>query len=95
MLEITAFRLVAGADEEAFLAADGRVQCEFAYRQPGLMRRTTARGADGAWIVIELWRADADADVAAGPRHHDEATGVFLSFVDPTTVRTRRYTTLD
>jgi hypothetical protein len=95
MLEITAFRLVPGADEEAFLAADSRVQCAFAYRQPGLMRRTTARGADGAWIVLDLWRSDADADAAAGRRHDDEATAAFLSFVDPTTVRTGRYTTLD
>ncbi|HXQ74976.1 MAG TPA: hypothetical protein VN791_00670 [Acidimicrobiales bacterium] len=63
MIEIMTFRLSPGADEEAFRAADGEVQSDFAYQQPGLLRRTTARGADGGWIVIDLWRSDAAATV--------------------------------
>jgi hypothetical protein len=67
VIEIMRFRLPPGADEAAFLAADRRVQEEFAYHQPGLLRRTTARGQDGGWIVIDLWRSAADADACDVP----------------------------
>jgi hypothetical protein len=95
VIEILQFRLVADADEEAFLAADRRVQTEFAYRQPGLLRRTTARGADGDWIVIDIWRSEDEARACDDRWAHDEVTGEFMSFVDPTSVHTGRYATLD
>jgi hypothetical protein len=95
MIEIMSFHLAAGADEEAFLAADRLVQSDFAYHQPGLLRRTTARGADGSWIVIDLWRSEGDADTTAARWGADAPTSTFMSFIDPATVRTERYTTLD
>jgi hypothetical protein len=95
MIEIMSFRLAPEADEEAFLAADRLVQSDFAYHQPGLLRRTTARSADGAWIVIDLWRSESDADATAVLWGGEASTSTFMSFVDPTTVRTERYTTLD
>ena len=58
VIETMTFRLVEGADESAFLLVDKRLQTEFAYQQPGLVRRTTARGVDaqaGEWVVIDLW----------------------------------------
>ncbi len=42
VIETMMFRLVDGADEGAFLAVDKRLQTEFAYQQPGLLRRTTS-----------------------------------------------------
>jgi len=95
MIEILAFRLAAGADEESFLAADRLVQGDFAYQQPGLLRRTTARGNDGAWIVIDLWRSAQDADACDALWGHDQLTAEFMSFVDKATVRSERYTELD
>jgi hypothetical protein len=95
MIEILRFRLVPGADEEAFAAADSRVQSDFAYGRPGLLRRTTARGADGAWIVIDLWRSAADADATEARWGRDPVTAAFMSFVDAATVETERYDTLD
>jgi hypothetical protein len=95
MIEITTFRLAAGADDEAFRAADTRVQSDFAYRQDGLLRRTTARSAEGAWVVIDLWRSADAADAAAARRAGDPATEAFASFVDTATVETHRYDTLD
>jgi hypothetical protein len=65
VIEIMRFRLAPGRDEAEFIAADRRLQQEFAYQQPGLVRRTTARGADGDWVVIDLWRSAADADACA------------------------------
>jgi hypothetical protein len=95
MIEIMRFRLAPGADEEAFTAADSRVQSDFAYRQPGLLRRTTARGPDGSWIVIDLWRSAADADAADARWGRDPATAAFMGFVDAASVGTERYDTLD
>src|SRR5271165_1162521 len=81
MIEIMNFRLAPGADEEEFKAADRRVQTRFAYRQAGLLRRTTARSDDGDWVVIALWRTEGDADASGERWRVDEDAGEFMSFV--------------
>ena len=95
MIETVTFRLAPDTDEAVFLDADRRVQTEFFYRQPGLARRTTARDRHGEWIVIVLWRSEADAEAAARRSEHDPAASDFMNFVDQATVRTGRYTLLD
>ncbi len=89
------FRLAEKADPQAFEAADRRVQTEFAYRQPGLQRRTVARAEDGEWVVIDLWRTDQDAERCARAWEGDPVTAEFMSFVDADSVSVRRYETLD
>ena len=89
------FRLKDGADEAAFLLADKRLQAEFAYQQPGLARRTTARGDDGQWIVIDLWRSADDADACARRWDTDPIVAEFMALVDGPSVVTSRYDTLD
>ena len=91
MIEILNFRLLDGADENGFLEADRRVQVEFAYQQPGLMRRTTARSADGEWIVVDLWQSADDADACNKQWEQDAVTQRFMSFIDASTVRANRY----
>jgi len=95
VIEIMTFRLAPGADEHRFMESDRRLQSDFAYQQAGLLRRTTARSADGHWIVIDLWRSEHDADVATARWGHDPVTAAFMTFVDESTVETRRYSTLD
>jgi hypothetical protein len=95
VIEIMRFRLVPGGDEAAFLAADRRVQEDFAYQQPGLVRRTTARGDDGGWIVIDLWRSAADARACDARWEHDPVTQGFMALLDRSTVSTERYQELD
>ena len=95
VIEVMAFRLAAGAGEAEFLAADREVQTGFAYQQPGMVRRTTARGAGGGWIVIDLWQSEADADACAARWDDDPLPRRFMALVDPDSVRTARYTTLD
>ncbi len=91
MIEILTFRLAEGADEVDFLEADRDVQTEFAYQQPGLLRRTTARGADGSWLVIDVWKGPEDADACDRAWGQDEWTARFMSLVDPASIRTARY----
>ena len=86
LIEHRTFRLVDGADSAAFVAADARFQTEVAYLQPGIIRRTTARAADGEWLVETIWYSAEHADACPPPP--DE-------LVDAATVRVRRYETLD
>jgi hypothetical protein len=90
LIEIVTFNLAPGADEAAFLAADQRLQADIAIAQRGLIRRTTARGADGGWLVLTLWASDAAADGA--PSLEDAGVS---GFVDRATLARSRYTSLD
>ena len=93
LFEITTFRLVPGADEAAFLAADVAAQA-LAHHQPGLVRRTTARGEEpGAYGVVALWWSAAEADAAAAGT--DPVTEAFLAHVDAASVAVTRLETLD
>ena len=91
MIEILRFRLVPGTDTIAFLDADKQVQTEFAYQQPGLVRRTTARGADGEWIVVDLWHSAEAADDCNAKWGRDDVTKAFMSFLDGESISTSRY----
>jgi hypothetical protein len=95
LIEITTFRLGAHATEAEFLDADRRVQTEFAYHQPGLLRRTTARDRDKGWVVITQWRDAADAEAAAARARHDPAIGDLDTLLEAGSVTTRAYETLD
>ena len=86
LLETTTFRLSEGVDETAFLAADKARQAELSPR-PGFVRRTTARGEAGAWLVLAMWWSAELADAAPPAIPQD--------LVDPGSVRRERFETLD
>ena len=70
------------------LEADRRVQTDFAYHQPGLLRRTTAWGPDGAWLVLDLWQTAEDADACSAQWGGDPVTAGFMALLDAESVRT-------
>lgn len=95
VIETMTFRLAPGADRDEFLAVDKRLQSDFAYQQPGLVRRTLGRGRgdrDGEWLVIDLWRSRADADAASAAWDEDPTAQQFMALVDRDSVDIRRYT---
>lgn len=92
IVEITTFRLAPEADSGDFLRADRDVQTELYSPAPGFLRRTTARATDGEWVVVTLWRSDADAD--AVDAEHPTARA-FARLVEPGSLTARRYTPLD
>lgn len=94
-VEIHTFRLKAGADEKAFLRADARVQTEFAPFQPGFIRRTTARGADGDWLVLVLWGDSVLAEQAIAASSTHPAVTELSGFVEASSHRLQRFETLD
>jgi hypothetical protein len=91
VIKILRFELAPGADEAAFLEADKQVQVEYAYQQPGLVRRTTARGDDGRWVVIDLWRSAEAADAGDEGWGRDPVSAAYMSFVAPDSVTVERY----
>jgi len=91
VIEILRFRLAPHTGEADFLAADRALQEDFAYRQPGLLRRTTARGEDGWWVVIDLWRSGADAEACEARWGEDPVARRFMALVDRSTVTTERF----
>jgi hypothetical protein len=95
VVEVTTFRLADGVSTDVFEDADKRFQCEFAYAQPGLVRRTVARTDDGDWLVVTLWRSPADADAALRRSGEDEAARRYLVLLESSSVRTTRYRELD
>ncbi|PZS23818.1 MAG: hypothetical protein DLM54_00640 [Acidimicrobiales bacterium] len=95
VIEIMTFRLRTGVGEAEFMAADQRVQTEFAYRQPGMIRRTTGHNRDGGWVVIDLWASTADADGSLHGWHHQPVPLEFMALVDEASVRTQRFEALD
>jgi hypothetical protein len=95
VIELMTFRLRPGAVDADFLVADRRVQTEFAYHQPGMIRRTTGRDQDGNWVVVDFWASAADADGCLEGWHNQPAPLAFMALVDDTTVRTLRFETLD
>ncbi|HUP84023.1 MAG TPA: hypothetical protein VM143_00010 [Acidimicrobiales bacterium] len=91
MLELTTFRLVDGGDPDAFVAADAAAQVGFHHLQPGMMRRTTAKGEADDWLVLILWR---DAEAAAAAEVAGESSmplQEFWAHVDRSSVEVRRF----
>lgn len=91
VVETQTFRLREGVSEEDFLAADKALQEGFAYLQEGILRRTTARGIDGDWIVVTLWYSIDNARAYADTLHPLKYG--FLDLIEH--VEIRRYETLD
>jgi len=94
MIEILTFALRAGIDDDRFVAADARVQTEFAYQQPGLARRTTGRDTDGRWLVLQVWMNEEAATDARTAFEASELGFEFASLIDPDSIRRECYTGL-
>jgi hypothetical protein len=95
MINVLTFRLLDGVDEAAFVAADARLQVEFANLQPGMLRRTTARGDDGEWAVFTIWASAAAAEAVAASSGENEVVAQFLALIDRSTLAVNQYLELE
>jgi hypothetical protein len=94
IVEVFTFRLAPEMSEPDFLLADARVQTDFYYRRPGIVRRTTARAGDD-WCVVVFWDRMDDALAAAEAARDDLAAIAFGSYMDRGSISVTRYETLD
>lgn len=92
VLEVTTFRLLAGVDDETFLARDKAVQTEVFPNSAGYLRRTTAKSADNEWLVVVLWDRDVDIDEFNARIVTNSVQLEFDELIDRASIRTKRYT---
>jgi len=95
VIEIVTFRLAPNVDEGEFVEADRRAQTEFLYKQPGLLRRTTARSVGEEWLVVTLWGSPHDVEASMAASRDDLAVSKFTALLDSSSITTKRYETLD
>jgi heme-degrading monooxygenase HmoA len=94
IIEMQRFALRPGVSEAAFRVADAEAQTAFAYQQPGLVRRTTARDSETAnWVVVTLWSDAESADTAASKAAGNPAMAQLHAMMDQARP-TERYETL-
>ncbi len=94
MFEIITFRLADGVDPAVFRTVDGRVQVEFAYQQPGLLRRTLGR-RDQTWLVLQIWTTSEAAHAASAAFDGSPLGREFLALIDPDSLVVDRYEGVD
>jgi hypothetical protein len=94
MFEVITFRLADGTDEVAFRTVDGRVQVEFAYQQPGLLRRTLGRRGQ-TWLVLQIWATPDAADAASAAFDTSPLGAEFMSLIDRDSLVVDRYEGVD
>jgi hypothetical protein len=94
VIQILVFSLNESADENEFLACDQRLQADFAYQQPGLLRRTVAKN-DRSWLVLDLWDSYENADTCDQKWDSDPLAQEWMGFVDRSTVRSSRFQELE
>ena len=92
---IRTFRLRDDADERHFLQANERVQMEFSHFQSGFVRRTVAREPHGEWVILDFWGSEEEATAADGAAPDDPASQEMSALIDPSTIATKRFETLD
>lgn len=80
--EIVTFRLLPGVDEDGFLAAARATEMPVA-SQPGFLRRSLSRDADGLWTDCIEWRDMASAEAAARAVMALPEFGAFAAAIDP------------
>jgi heme-degrading monooxygenase HmoA len=95
VIEVMSFRLATGVEDSEFLDADQRAQTEFFYRQPGLVRRTTAHDVDGEWLVLTVWDSPDHADAWVPTSGDDPAFIRWGALLEHSSTVTRRYETID
>ncbi len=92
LIEIMTFRLQPGIDGDVFVAADAVVQADFAYQQPGIVRRTIARSDDNTWLIHTIWATDEAAHAAAEAFAAADLGSDFLALIDDATIEVRTFT---
>ncbi len=94
MFEIITFRLAQGVDEATFRAADTRVQVEFAYHQPGFLRRTLGRQAD-RWLILQVWASGEAAEAASTAFDAAPVGAELMALIDVSSLSVERFAGVD
>ena len=83
VIHLVRFKLIAGADETAFRAANAQFQSEATTVLQGLERREACRSADGEWALVLRYRDLESAKTKGAP---SEAGQRIMGFIDKSTM---------
>jgi hypothetical protein len=88
VMEVVTFRLVANADDPAFLAAAKGTEA-LLRNQAGFLGRSLTRAEDGTWTDHVLWSSLAMATAGAEAMMAEPAFGPFMAMIDGSSVTMR------
>lgn len=95
VLETVTFKLQDGVSDADFAAVTATLERDFMQNLSGYRSRTTARTAEGEWLVIVEWASSEDADAGAAAFPGSEQGQAYLGKLDPATLAFSRYEVLD
>lgn len=91
VIEVVTFKLSGGVTAAQFRLVDQEVEAQYVSRQPGFVSRESAAGEHGEWLVIVHWRSAADANSSMASFETAPAAAKFMSSIDASTMRMKRY----
>ena len=91
IVEIARFKLKAGADEQAFLAAEKGLMNGQIRQQTGFISRQAAKGDNGEWVVILQWESAKDAEAWTPKFMQDQNGKAFAAQLDFSSMKQDRY----
>jgi hypothetical protein len=91
VVEVVTFKLRGGVTAAQFRLVDQEVETQHVSKQPGFVSRESAAGEHGEWLVIVHWRSAADADASMASFETAPAAAKFMSSIDASTMRMKRY----
>jgi hypothetical protein len=94
-VEVEQFALASGIDDAEFARRDAALQAWSYVHRPGLVRRTTARGEDGAVLVVSVFHGRATPPPASSSAPGADALASFTDAIDAQSYRRAVYRDLD
>ncbi|MFD0313929.1 hypothetical protein [Streptomyces flavalbus] len=91
VVETIRFRLRPDVDDAAFQDVNRTMEKAYMQPRPGFVSRSTARSADGEYLVTVQWRSPEEAEATIGAFFAAPETQEFLAAVDLETVQPGRY----
>lgn len=90
-LETIRFHLREGVADADFLELNRSVENDYMAQRPGFVARTTARSADGEYLVTVHWKTAEDAEATIAAFFGAPETQGFIGAVDVSSVQSGRY----
>jgi len=85
-VETVSFKLTAGSDVSAFVAASDKVT-DWARKQPGFLSRELAQLEDDSWLDIAYWTSTEAAKKAGETFMSELGDSAFMAMIDPASVK--------
>ena len=90
VLEVTTFNLKTTASQKAFNALDAEVEANFTSKQPGFIKRESARDENGNYLVLVYWNTEADAEASMSKFMADPSVADYAGMIEGESMKMNR-----